>query len=387
MGNPQYMKFPFKEYKNRFEQAQSFMKEKNLKGLLITEGNNYTYFSGATRDFSYTRPHILLLPCKGEPVAIIQNFPSWNRKREIWFDDVRIYETSLGLPLDTVLKAMKDCGMTGGRVGAEIGYEQRLGITFNDFIKLKDSLINVNFVDASEIFWGIRMIKSPEEINRHRKACQITANSYEALFNGLYSGINEIEIFNKFINFLVANGGNNEWAFINSGRENYEGGGGGPIDRCVKKGDMVWVDGGCSYMGYGSDFCCAGTVGSPSKQQEQMQKMVEEITRTVIGHIKPGVKACDINAINNAEWQKRGYDYSKINWAGGRIGHGLGLSFEPPHIAQYDNTIIKVGMVFTIEPAINMPYGCFQTEMDIAVTENGYEILNEMDRSLRVIPL
>ena len=117
MGNPQYMKFPFKEYKNRFEQAQSFMKEKNLKGLLITEGNNYTYFSGATRDFSYTRPHILLLPCKGEPVAIIQNFPSWNRKREIWFDDVRIYETSLGLPLDTVLKAMKDCGMTGGRVG------------------------------------------------------------------------------------------------------------------------------------------------------------------------------------------------------------------------------------------------------------------------------
>ena len=387
MGNPEYMKFSFEEYKNRYEKAQFLMKEKNLKGLLITEGNNYTYFSGATRDFSYTRPHILLLPSKGKPVAIIQNFPSWNRKREIWFDDVRVYETPLGLPLDIVIKAMKDCRMVEGKIGVEIGYEQRLGITFNDFIKLKDSLLKVDFVDASDIFWGIRMIKSSEEINRHRKACQITAGSYETIFSTIHNGMNETEIFDKFLKLLVANGGCNQWAFINSGKENYAGGGGGPIDRYIKKGDQVWIDGGCSYKGYYSDFCCSGIVGFPSKEQEQMQKMIEEITGAVVDSIKPGIKACEIHAVNNAEWEKRGYDYKKINWAGGRIGHGLGLGFEPPHIAEYDNTVIKKGMVFTIEPAINKPYGCYQTEMIITVTENGYKILNEMDRSLRIIAL
>ncbi|GAJ00287.1 unnamed protein product, partial [marine sediment metagenome] len=174
MGIPEYMRFPAEEYKRRCEQARELMEKKNLNGLLITEGGNYTYFSGGTRDFSFSRPHTMLLPQKGNPVAIIQRFPDWNRKREIWFDDIRIYDTMLGLPMEMVVAAMKDVGMGEGRIGAELGYEQKLGISLNDFTRLKESLPEAEFVDAADIFWDIRIIKSPEEINRHRRACQIT---------------------------------------------------------------------------------------------------------------------------------------------------------------------------------------------------------------------
>jgi len=77
--------------------------------------------------------------------------------------------------------------------------------------------------------------------------------------------------------------------------------------------------------------------------------MVAEITKTLVDAVRPGMRACDINALNNLEWEKRGYDYDrKINWGGGRIGHGLGWGScvtEPPHIAAYDTTEIRPGMV------------------------------------------
>ncbi len=385
MGNAAYMRFTINEYKSRYERVQRKLDEKNLDGLFITEGGNFTYFSGGTRDFSYSRPHILLLPRKGEPIAVVQNFPSWNRIREIWFDDVRVYDTMLGLPLDMVVKAMQDCGMADGTVGAELGYEQRLGISMRDYTTLRETLSGVDFVDAADVFWDIRMIKSPEEIARHRRACWITAHAYEVLFPSLYEGMSEREIVDRFLRLQMVIGGYEPWAFINSGKENYQGDGGGPTNRRIGKGDQVWVDGGCSYRGYSSDFCCAGTVGPPSTEQKLMQQMVEDITRTIVAAVKPGMKACDIDAVNSVEWKKRGYDYDKINWGGGRIGHGLG--FEPPHIASYDKTIIRPGMVFTIEPGINTEYGCYQAEMDITITADGCEILNEMDRSLRTIPL
>ena len=390
MGVPEYMRFPVEEYQGRYDKARELVEKKNLNGLFITEGGNYTYFSGGNRDFSLSRPHTMLLPRKGNPIAVIQRFPDWNRKREIWFDDVRIYDTMLGLPVEMVVKAMKDVGMGEGRVGAEFGYEQRLGISPNDFAKLKESLPKVEFVDAADVFWGVRMIKSPEEVERHRRACQITVGAYNSLFPSLYEGMSEREIVDRFLRLQVAIGGYVPWALINSGPENYSAVGGGPTNRRIQEGNQVWIDGGCSYREYGCDFCCAGTVGLPSDKQQKMQRMVAEITRTLVEAVRPGMRACDIDALNSSEWEKRGYDYSKINWGGGRIGHGLGWGAcltEPPHIASYDRTEIRPGMVFTLEPAISTDYGCYQTEMNIVITEDGCEILNEMDRELRVIPV
>ena len=389
MGIQEHMRFSEKEYRERCDKAKELMIKKNLKGLFITEGGNYTYFSGGTRDFSYSRPHAMLLPCNGEPVAIIQRFPEWNRRREIWFNDVRVYDSMLGLPVKIVAEVMEDKEMDDGCVGAELGYEQRLGISLMDFVKLKELLPKVEFVDAADIFWGVRMVKSPEEIERHRRACKITVHAYNSLFSELREGMSEKEIVDMFIKFQMDMGGYAPWAFINSGPENYCGNGGGPTKRKIKKGNQVWIDGGCSYYDYTSDFCCAGTVGVPTEKQKKMQKMVLEITRAVVDAVRPGMKARDIYAINNTEWEKRGYDYSKINWGGGRIGHGLGWGnclTEPPHIASYDRTEVLPGMVFTIEPGINTEYGCYQTEMDIVVTQDGCKVLNEMDWELRRIP-
>ncbi len=390
MGVTEYMRFPVEEYHQRHAKAQEWMTKQNLKGLFITEGGNYTYFSGGTRDFSFSRPHTLLLPQRGDPIAIIQRLQGAIAQKEMWFDDIRIYEAMLGLPVAMVVEAMQTLGMDEGPVGAELGYEQRLAISLIDFTKLKQALPKVKFADASDIFWSIRMIKSPEEIARHRRACQITVNAYNKLFASLYEGIGEQEIVDRFFRLQIEDGGYTPWALINSGPENYRSIGTGRGNRIIRKGNQVWVDGGCTYREYASDFCCAGTVGPPSDEQRKTQRVVAEITRALFNAVRPGMKACDIDALNFREWEKRGYDYAKINRGAGRIGHGLGNGFcltEPPHIAGYSNIKICPGMVFTLEPGIATDYGRYTTELNIAVHEDGCELLNEMDWELRKIPV
>ncbi len=45
-----------------------------------------------------------------------------------------------------------------------------------------------------------------------------------------------------------------------------------------------------------------------------------DITKATIDNIRPRMRTCDIDAINNAECEKCGYDYpGKINWGGGGV--------------------------------------------------------------------
>jgi Xaa-Pro aminopeptidase len=288
-----------------------------------------------------------------------------------------------------VTQAFKDAGMDAGQVGAELGFEQRIGISVNDFEKLKQLLPRVQFVDGAGLFWGLRMIKSTDEIARHRRACEITVQAYNRLFSNISEGMKEIEILDKFLKLQGDLGGSSPWGSINSGPENYfcTGQGKGATHRVIQKGNQVWIDGGCAHQEYWSDFCCAGTVGHPSDKQLKMQDMVLKITKKIVSLVRPGMKACDLDAFNSLEWEKYGYDYSKIDFGGGRIGHGMGLfGTEPPHIGPEDNTTIRAGMVFTIEPGMPTEFGCFQTEINLVVTEGGCQVLNDMNWDLRIIP-
>lgn len=383
----EYMKFPISEYKNRCNKARELMSKFELKGLFICERTNFHYFSGGYGGLDYARPTFMLLPLEGEPVLLVHKFCDENRRRETWVKDVRIYYTLKGTPFNILMEAMGDLALNEGKIGAELGFEQRIGVPYNDFVKLKELLPRVEFTDAASVFWGTRMIKSKAEIECIRRACQITIKAFELTFSDICEGMSEKDIFDKFIKNQTNLGGESPWGIINSGPENYSCiGHGPPLIRKIKKGNLIWIDGGCKYNNYSSDFCCAGAVGRPSTEQQNMQEMVIKISKNLLKLIRPGMRAGEIDALNSAEWEKFGYDYSKIDFGGGRIGHGLGLlSTEPPHIGAEDQTVIQPGMVFTIEPGIPTKFGVFQAEMDVLMNEEGIEILNKFNQNLRII--
>jgi Xaa-Pro aminopeptidase len=61
----------------------------------------------------------------------------------------------------------------------------------------------------------------------------------------------------------------------------------------------------------------------------------------------------------------------------GRSGHGLGMHLtEPPSNMPGDSTLLKPGMVMTIEPGMEFAPGkMIVHEENLVITEDGYELL------------
>ena len=121
-------------------------------------------------------------------------------------------------------------------------------------------------------------------------------------------------------------------------------------------------------------------IGKPSEKQKARYSTILQLTDLCIKAVKPGVKAADIAHICAVELQRRGLD---LTFRAGRLGHGIGLMLtEPPHIANYDSTILEPGMIITIEPGFVTEYGVFQAEENVLVTTDGYEILSTASTDL-----
>jgi len=383
MNITDYKRFPKYEYERRWKKAQKLMERENIDALLITEPLNYLYFSGASPTFSYARVNILILPRNGNPIIAIHEFVEETTRRETWIKDVRVYKDFIKGPLMSIAEIFKQLGLMEGRVGAELGYEQRIGLPFNDFLKLQKMFPRLTFVDASKLIWEVRVIKSNLEIERLREACNITSKAYEECFNEIHEGLSEKDVAKIFIEKIFKLGGRNPWCFINSGPYNYNVISGGPTNNRLSQGNILWIDGGCTYEEYWSDFSRIASIGEPSEKQRKMYEITLELTETCIDAIKPGIKASEIAKLCEEKAKEKNVE---ITFRAGRIGHGIGLMLtEPPHIALHDNTTLKPGMVITIEPGFVTDYGCFQAEQVVLVTATGAEILSKASTELKII--
>ena len=127
-----------------------------------------------------------------------------------------------------------------------------------------------------------------------------------------------------------------------------------PGQRVLKDGDIANVDVTTILDGYYADASRTFKVGHVSPEADRLVDVTRECLRRGMHAVKPGNTLGDIgHAIQSyAEAQ----DYSVVR---DFVGHGIGLEFhEAPqimHTGRKGNGIVLVpGMVFTIEPMINI---------------------------------
>lgn len=391
----EYKRFPKPEYESRWERARERMRAAGLDALFITEAGNFTYFSGGHGDFSFSRPTIMVLPQKGNPLLIVHDFFEHSQQRESWVDDIRTYSSFGALPFDMLKATCEELGLNTGRIGAELGTEQRLGLPYNDFVRITQELPGADFSDASDLFWELRMVKSKAEVEYMRKACSISSQAFNTCFKSIRPGMTEKDAAKIIYDTAVEAGGTAVWTLSNSGPYNYESGFlPNPSEHVLEKGNLLWLDTGCKVNGYSSDFSRIAAIGEPSSDQKKMYEIVNGISDTAVEAIRPGIKASDLSRLCNREFEKAGL---KEIWGDGdcssaqsnraqRVGHGIGMATtEPPHIALFDDTELKTGMVVTIEPTVVTKYGHFNIESNVLVTEDGPEVLSTATTELVVI--
>ena len=170
-----------------------------------------------------------------------------------------------------------------------------------------------------------------------------------------------------------------------------------PGERVLKAGDIVNVDITSIVKGYYADASKTFFVGTPGPDAQKIVKVARECLRISMALVSPG------NTIGDIGWAIQRYAEGQgCSVVREFVGHGVGFGFhEAPQVPHYgrkgDGVSLVPGMVFTIEPMINLGNKDLrilkdnwtavtadgslsaQFEQTILVTESGFESLTPFD--------
>ncbi len=127
-----------------------------------------------------------------------------------------------------------------------------------------------------------------------------------------------------------------------------------PGKRALKDGDIVNVDVTSILNGYYADANKSYFIGTPSQKARKIVDVARECLKRGRDKVQPG------NALGDIGWAIQSYAESMgCSVVREFVGHGVGFDFhEPPQVAHFGNqgegVQLVPGMVFTIEPMINL---------------------------------
>ncbi|MER8868244.1 Xaa-Pro peptidase family protein [Mesorhizobium sp. M0751] len=369
--------FPATEFQARVARAQQLMAKHCMDGLLLTSMDNIRYFVGVDSTFweSYTRPWFVLVPAAGDPIAII---PEIGRAiiEQTWMKEIRSWPSPRPEDEGTslVVSAISDLPRRHGRVGAELGMELRLGIPVSQLNAIIGELIGVEIVDGALLIWLLRMIKSPAEVKKIKRAIDIAGAVYDEVPEFVRIGDSERKILREFRARLNAGGAGAVPTLICRS----DVGGpfeitGGPRERPIADGDLLFIDTGTTFDGYFCDYDRNFQVGSATDALLFAHERVWDANEVGIKAAKPGVTAGYV-----FEQMAKALSSGVVDLnSNGRMGHGLGLRVtEPPSVRLEDQTVLEPGMVMCIEPALEYEPGKIVLhEETVVITEDGAQLL------------
>lgn len=376
------------EYKARVEKAQQMLQEAGWSGMVLSAESNMHYYTGYRTHLpwgTFTRPMFLFLPAEGTPIVYTQGFVTQEAIARAPHLVHRSFMSMLGPTPQELYELMEEVHMTQGIVGFEVGHEQRINYQVDTYLALTKLLDKVEVADASKILWKQRIIKSPKEIECHKRACEATSYAFDRIFEEVCEGMDEFEITNIVRRAMLQGGADKDgFVIITAGPGNYNRTSSVSSNRRLQKGDMLWLDLGCEYEGYYSDFCRAGIVGPVDDQRKRMQEDVYKATMEAGAKIRPGLAVKDLAKACGYGLESRGYE---VVYDFGRLGHGMGLvSTEPPSVTIFEEGELQAGMIINIEPTFINEKGVFCLEENYVVTEDGAYCMSGSSRELHSIP-
>ena len=246
-----------------------------------------------------------------------------------------------------------------------------------------------------------KLIKTPEQIEKIKESCKINVVVLDYVAEHIKAGVSTEEIDRWVHEETVRHGGI-------PAPLNYEGfpksvctsvnevvcHGIPSEDEILKEGDIVNVDVSTIYNGYFSDSSRMFCIGNVSPEKEKLVRVTKECVEIGISQVKPWEPIGNMGHAVHMHALENGYTIVKEIG-----GHGVGLEFhEDPWVSytseENSGVIMEPGMMFTIEPMVNMGSDevytdeeddwtvrtedgmpSAQWEVTVLVTEDGCEVI------------
>jgi len=288
-----------------------------------------------------------------------------------------VLETNRANPYNDLLnRAIADFGVTC--LGYEEGY-----LTVAEFLDYRENL-NAKLVPMHGKIAGFRAVKDPWELDRMRKAQEITDNAFAQVLPRIKAGMTEKEVQAELIYCLLKCGADNlSFDPIVVSGPNTSMPHGVPGDRVLQAGDFITMDFGALYGSYCADMTRTVALGYATEEMKAVYETVLKAQQAAIDATRAGMLGRDIDGIARKIIEDAGYG----PYFGHGYGHSLGLEVhENPNCNPKGDVPMAVNMVCSAEPGIYLP-GKFGVRIEDVVifTADGCEDITKSPKNLIIL--
>lgn len=384
------LEFPVSEYEKRIAKLAELMQSVGMDAVILTSDENTFYFSGFRSivwDSKVSTPGVVVVTKDGDMMLATTGGGRETARVTSCVEDIRHYGADgYSTYAKAITSILSDKKLLNGKIGLELGEGHKMHLNYYATQDLFTELKDADIADAADILWKVRMIKSPLEIERIKKSCDINIKGIKKGYENLKEGMTEVELYRSIAEEYFRLGAERMLPLgVRAGVERYSQGNCPPAERPIREGEIILVDGGPIYKGYYSDIIREAVIGKPTDYQLEMFNVAREACYKGIEAVKPGRPISEVCGVVDDFMDNS--KFAAINvykkWCGHSIGAGV---HEYPMLDASTHTLLEPGMTFAIEPYLYQEgVGSLGIEENILVTETGCEIMTPSDSHLMIL--
>jgi len=338
-------------------EAKTLLEPLELEALYVTRPENVRYLSG----FPHPEDAQVLLSLEGAFLLTDPRYPEAGRESKIPVKVLKREEK------EALFKELK------GRVGFEAEH-----LPYAALERLRE-LSPAEWVPTKGVVERLRLKKTPEEVQRIRKAQALAEEALAHALTLLRPGVEEREVALE-IEFFLRRRGAEGVAFPPIVASGARGAlpHAGASEKRLEPGELITLDLGAKVAGYHSDMTRTFALGKPSPEMRRVYQAVLAALEAALENLKPGRTGKEVDALARETLKRHGLDRHFVH----SLGHGVGLAVhEGPSLSPYTEEVLEPGMVVTVEPGVYLPgVGGVRIEELVLLTEEGIELLSRFPR-------
>lgn len=352
------------------ERLREAMARKGVQALLVSDPTNIGWLTGFTGSFAR------VLVTQGDARFITDSRYTIQAREEV-----------PSLPLSSFASPTNGDAFVGEQA-REMGLSQiafeSANTTYAAYEKLREKMPGVELTPAPDVFGELRMVKSPDEVAKIRKACAIADACFGHLTRLIQPGLTEYDLQLELEFYLRRAGAGIAFEPIVVSGERSARPHGKASEKPLAVGDFVTMDFGAQVDGYNSDLTRTVVVGEATERHREVYGQVLLAEMAALDFMKPGVRAADVDALARRILDEKGL----AQYFGHGLGHGLGrVVHDGGRLGASSEDVLAPGQVWTVEPGVYIPgFGGVRIEDDVVVTDDGIEILTSSPKELLTLP-
>jgi Xaa-Pro aminopeptidase len=386
-------KLPFAvaEYRERAAAVRRRMAERGVDVLFVMSPANLCYLTGFESVWYPPRAPLGAVLSRSDERLVFLDYDRHETlvRATAHFDDAVFFDYSTAL--DTIVDAFRGQRWTEGTVGIE-RWTPTPGAPLVEETAQRLAAAGARIVDGDWIVDRVRLVKSPAELERVRRAGEIVDTAFESLAEFVRPGRTELEIA-AHLNAVMAGQGGQEAAvrtMVSAGPDVWCRTHSPPTARPVQTGDVMYVDA-CGVVDrYHADVCRTFAIGRDHAEA----RAVLEVTAASVGEVQRAVRTGD--PLNVAQRAAEEYVFSRfprdrVWWVG---GYALGIALPPSWVGHaylsgdaFEDFTWQPGYVTNYENIVfDRDAGYTASYMEtLVMTERGVEALSRLPRALTVL--